>query len=359
MRHHETIALHASIMFPVLIKTDVKRKEQFQQTAQNADDTKRGMRSKFLNLIVSSLSRNTATTQQGATPSSSSSSQLLPLIPFPPPGATRPYSASRINHNNYIDKQVSTTNTTSTMITLHHLEHSQSFRILWLLEELQMEYNLKTYKRTKDMLAPEEFKAISPLGTSPTITTADGDALCESNAIMEYILDLASSSSDDHQTKIAQLLRPGPTDPTRRQFLFWFHSSPGSLMPIMTMSTVFGAIPSQVPCVLSPIIRAVSAGVTDSFLKPRLFKILDLAEQHLSSSSSSSSPHSSSFLAGGTVLTVADITMIYGMESASQRFAKDFETKYPNCLAWLDRMRQRPAFQAAQKKVGEEHVAYK
>lgn len=234
------------------------------------------------------------------------------------------------------------------MITLHHLENSQSFRILWLLEELQMEYNLKTYKRNKDMLAPEDFKAISPLGTSPTITTAEGDALCESNAIMEYILDLADD--DNKSKKAAMLLRPGPKDPTRRQFLFWFHSSPGSLMPIMTMATVFSAIPSQVPCVLSPIIRAVSAGVTDSFLKPRLFKILDLSEQHLSQSP---------YLAGGNDLTVADITMIYGMESASNRFAKDFDANYPNGLAWLARMRQRPAFQAAQKKVGEEHVAFK
>jgi glutathione S-transferase len=81
-------------------------------------------------------------------------------------------------------------------ITLHHLEHSQSFRIVWLLEEIGMDYTLRIYPRTSDLKAPPEYKAISPLGVSPTIT--DGDlALCESNAIIEYILDKADRDGID------------------------------------------------------------------------------------------------------------------------------------------------------------------
>lgn len=83
-----------------------------------------------------------------------------------------------------------------TMFTVHHLENSQSFRIVWLLEELGLDYNIMIYNRLPDRLAPDDFKAISQTGNSPTIT--DGTfTLCESNAIIEYVQDKAG----DHRMR--------------------------------------------------------------------------------------------------------------------------------------------------------------
>ena len=109
------------------------------------------------------------------------------------------------------------------MITLHHLEYSQSYRVLWLLEELGTDYELKLYERDKvTRLAPADYKAVSPLGTSPAIT--DGDLnLSETSAIFDYILDQHPEST----------LRPAVNSAARTDYLFWFHASQGSLMPMM------------------------------------------------------------------------------------------------------------------------------
>jgi len=232
------------------------------------------------------------------------------------------------------------------MITLHHLENSQSFRILWLLEELGLNYELKIYKRQPDKLAPPEFKAISPLGTSPCITDnddGDQDALSESNAIIDYILDKASAANNSN-SKIAKQLRPTSSSTTsRRDYLFWFHVSPGSFMPLLTMSAIFKYIESVLPCLLSGLFRTVFSKVKESFVLPRLKNMMDLAETKLTAHD---------FLAGSE-LTAADITMIYGMETIRDEFADSIWKDYPKCSAWMKRMQARPAFISAQKKSGD------
>lgn len=211
------------------------------------------------------------------------------------------------------------------VITLHHLEYSQSFRILWLLEELGVKYELKKYNRDPEThLAPDTYKAVSPLGTAPVIT--DGDiSLAETSAIIDYILDRHPN----------ELLNPKPNATDRTQHLFWFHASQGSMMPLMLMDSIFRIIQERVPGFLKFIIRPVLNKAGDGFIKPRLDKLLIQAEQTLATSE----------WFGGSHLTTADILLSYPIESADVRgYITD---AHPHTKAWLERIRERPAFQSA------------
>jgi len=222
------------------------------------------------------------------------------------------------------------------MITVHHLEYSQSFRILWLLEELNVEYELKLYERDKKTnLAPAEYKAISPLGTAPVITH-EGVNLSESNAIMDYILDLHSSDT----------LRPRPKSGDRARYLFWMHASQGSLMPVLLISMMFRIIPERVPFFLKPIIKPVLNMANNGFSKPRLNAIIKKAEADLGDAD----------WFGGENLTAADISMCYPMESMQANGA--INSDHPNCLAWLDRVNACESYQLAKKKDGKPSIVF-
>jgi glutathione S-transferase len=211
------------------------------------------------------------------------------------------------------------------MITLHHLEYSQSFRVLWLLEELGVKYELKKYNRDPvTHQAPAEYKAISPLGTAPVIT--DGDiTLAETSAIIDYILD--KHPSDQFNPK------PGSTD--RTQHLFWFHAAQGSMMPLMLMDSIFRIIQQRAPALINLFVRPVLNKAADGFIKTRMDKLLIQAEQTLAKQE----------WFGGEHLTTADILLSYPVESANARgYITD---AYPNTKAWLERIHSRPAFQAA------------
>lgn len=216
------------------------------------------------------------------------------------------------------------------MITLHHLENSQSIRILWLLEELGMEYGYKMYDRdSKTMLAPDDYKALSPLGTAPVIT--DGDiVLAESNAIIDYILDKAGKTD----------LRPAAEDKDRPQYLFWFHAAQGSYQSALTMSFVLSITVAKSPALIRPLIRKVLGMTQNLFLKPRLKAIMDKMEADLSQSK---------FLAGDR-FTAADIAVGYTLFMADLRGALNED--YPETKAYLGRMNARPAWEAALKKDG-------
>ena len=216
------------------------------------------------------------------------------------------------------------------MITLHHLENSQSIRILWLLEELGTEYGFKMYDRdTKTMLAPDDYKALSPLGTAPVIT--DGDiVLAESNAIIDYILDKAGPNT----------LRPAAQDKDRAPYLFWFHAAQGSYQSILTMSFVLSITTSKTPRLIRPLISKVLGMTQNLFIKPRLKAVMDKMETDLSSTA---------FLAGDQ-FTAADIAMGYTLYMADMR--ADLGADYPNAKAYLDRMNARPAWKRAVAKDG-------
>jgi len=221
-------------------------------------------------------------------------------------------------------------------LTLHHLEYSQSFRVLWLLEILGTPYDLKVYDRDpKTRLASAAYKAISPLGTAPVLM--DGDiALSESNAIIDYILDQHPGST----------LRPKAGEANRADYLFWFHAAQGSQMPLLLFRAVFGSIQGGVPFFLKGLIAKIFEKVKGAFLDPRMSAIISKAEADL---------EKSKWLAGDT-LTAADIVMSYGMEAC--KHAGYITDAHPNCQRWLSQMHEDAAFKSAMVKDGRDQMIF-
>ena len=217
------------------------------------------------------------------------------------------------------------------MLTLHHLENSQSIRVLWLLEELGAEYQIQHYQRDKaTSLAPAEFKKLHIMGTSPCIT--DGDLVMpETNAILDYVMDKHGSGK----------LRPEHGSPDRANYLYWFHAAQGSFMPLLLESLIFKRMVSKVPAVIRPIIKFVVSKVKANYLDVRLDKTLSQIELTLSKSK----------WFAGEQFTAADIVMGYCMEVASVRVGMD--DRYPNAQRFLQQMRARPAYQKAMEKNGD------
>lgn len=222
------------------------------------------------------------------------------------------------------------------MIVLHHLEYSQSFRILWLLEELGVEYELKCYERDKQtLLAPDEYKALSPLGSAPVIS--DGNlVLAESSAIMDYILDLHPNAQ----------LRPIAGSSERADYLFWFHAAQASLMPLVLIDGVFKIIQARAPAILRPLLRAIFNKASDGFSKPRVKTLLEKAEADLAVHPWFAGEH----------LSGADIVLIYPMEVLK---TSGHLEAYPNIQAWFERVYECPSFKAARKKDGKDSIALK
>ena len=216
------------------------------------------------------------------------------------------------------------------MLTLHHLENSQSIRVLWLLEELNAEYEIIHYKRdTETSLAPEEYKKLHIMGTSPCITD-DQMVLPETNAILDYIMD----KFGDHR------LRPDEKAPQRADYLYWFHSAQGSFMPLLLDSLIFKRMVRKVPFIIRPIIRFVVDKVKTNYLDARLEKVLTHVEKTLGSST----------WFAGEQFTAADIVMGYCMDVAAVRVGMD--CRYPNAHRFIKQMRSRPAFKRAMQKNG-------
>ena len=216
------------------------------------------------------------------------------------------------------------------MLTLHHLEYSQSYRVLWLLEELAVDYELKIYERDKETsLAPADYKAISPLGTAPVITEGDLN-LAETAAIFDYILDRNLDSS----------LRPAIDSSARADYLFWFHASQGSLMPMTLMSVVFTILQTRTPALIRPLIKMALGKASDGMVNPRVSTLLSKAESDLAVTG----------WFAGDALTAADMMMSYPLESLYNKgWLKD---KYPNCQAWVERVKALPSYQSAKQKDG-------
>lgn len=217
------------------------------------------------------------------------------------------------------------------MITLHHLEKSQSIRILWLLEELGVPYEVQLYDRDPNTrLAPAEYKAVSPLGTAPCIS--DGDVtLAETNAIVDYIMD----KHDDGR------LRPAPGTDNRADYLFWFHASQGSFQPLLTNKFVMMAMTSRAPFFLKPAAKMLVGGLDKAFFGPRLSAFMAEAEKALGKHK----------WFAGEELTAADIVMGYSMELAAHRAGMD-AGNYPNAHRFLQQMRAYPSYQRALEKDG-------
>ena len=217
------------------------------------------------------------------------------------------------------------------MLTIHHLENSRSQRILCLLEELGVNYEIKLYKRDKKTsLAPPELLAIHPLGKSPVITD-DGVTVAESGAIVEYLV----GKYDDGR------LLPAEGTPERLAYTYWLHYAEGSFMPLMIMSLIMNRIAgAPIPFFAKPIAKGIVAKVRNAYLDPNVKRNLDFMEASLSKST----------WFCGDDLTAADIQMSFAVEAAEVR--SDLASDYPNIERFLTQMRALPAYQAALDKGG-------
>ncbi len=223
------------------------------------------------------------------------------------------------------------------MITVHHLETSRSQRVLWLLEELGVPYELKVYQRDKaTRLAPPELKKIHPLGKSPVIT--DGkEVIAESGAIIEYLVETFGTQAGGDLTH----LQPAPRTPEYRQCRFWMHYAEGSLMNWLVMKLVFMTIPTQpMPFFVKPIARALCGKVQEKLIDPNVNAALDFMEQHLATHRWFAGEH----------LTMADFQMSFAVEAALSRASK--ASACPHLKAYQQRMQARPAYQRAIAKGG-------
>ncbi len=215
------------------------------------------------------------------------------------------------------------------MITVHHLNNSRSQRVIWLLEELGVPYEVKRYERNaKTMLAPPELHAVHPLGKSPVIT--DGaHTIAETGAIVDYLIGTYGEG---------RLIPPAGTE-ERLRYTYWLHFAEGSAMPPLVMTLVFGALPARVPFFIRPVARRISETVQKSFLRPNIEAQLKLMEAELGKSA----------WFAGHELTGADVMMSFPVEAAASRGGLGDS---PKLKQWLSTVHGRPAYQAALKKGG-------
>jgi len=206
------------------------------------------------------------------------------------------------------------------MIIVHHLENSRSQRILWMLEELGLDYQVKRYQRDrKTMLAPPELKRVHPLGKSPVIEDLDADGgrvVAETGAIVEYLVEKADG-------------RLGP--PAHREsalrYRFWLHYAEGSMMPPLLLKLVL----SRIPLMGKPAIKRI---------QPMIDVHLDYVESELAQRP----------WFAGEVMTAADIMMSFPIEAARSRAGLD--ASRPATIAWLEKVHALPAYQTALEKGG-------
>ena len=202
------------------------------------------------------------------------------------------------------------------MIIVHHLNNSRSQRILWLLEELAIPYELKCYQRDpKTNLAPPELKAINALGKSPVME--DGaQKLIESSAIIDYLIRRHGDGR----------LQPDPSTPTYDEYVQWLHFAEGSAMLPLMLNLYVGRL-----------------GEAGAPLHPRINSEVANYLSYLDTALSQSD-----YLLGNE-LSAADIQMSFIGEIAR---AQGKLGDYPHIMAWIERFQARPAYQAALKKGG-------
>ena len=217
------------------------------------------------------------------------------------------------------------------MLVVHHLENSRSQRVLWLLEELGLPYEIVHYKRdATTMMAPPELLAVHPLGKSPVIT--DGETtVAETGAIVEYIL---AQYGDGR-------LLPALGTPEALRYRYWLHFAEGSAMPPLLLTLIFDRIANApMPFFIKPVARGISNKVMNLMVRPNLKRQLDYMESELGRSA----------WFAGDALTGADIMMSFPLEAAAQRAGLD--ASRPKLMAFLKRIHARPAYKLALKRGG-------
>lgn len=217
------------------------------------------------------------------------------------------------------------------MILVHHLNNSRSQRVLWLLEELGIDYEVKRYERDpKTMLAPEALRKVHPLGKSPVIS--DGKlTVAESGAIVEYLVDRYGNGK----------LAPKPGTPERLRYTYWMHFAEGTAMPPLLMKLVFDRIErGPMPFFVKPVAKAIAGRVKSTFITPNIERTLDYMEAELGQHA---------WFAGKS-FSAADIQMSFPLEAAAMRGGLD--ASRPKLMHFLERIHERPAYRRALERGG-------
>ncbi len=215
--------------------------------------------------------------------------------------------------------------------TVHHLENSRSQRVLWLLEELGVDYDLKVYPRhRKTGRAPAELRAVHPLGKSPVVELDDGVVLAESGAILEELVDRFGEGR----------LRPAPGTDASRRCRFWLHYAEGSLMPVLLVKLIMDRLRNPpMPFFLKPLPRLIAGQVDAAFTDPEIVQHRRFIEEQIGAGP---------WLLGDE-LTIADIQMSFPLEAL---VARGDAVESPRIRAFVERVRSREAFQRALKRGG-------
>ena len=212
------------------------------------------------------------------------------------------------------------------MITVHHLNNSRSQRILWLLEELGLPYEIRKYERDAvTMLAPAALREVHPLGKSPVITDG-GETLAESGAIIEYLVDRYGAGR----------LAPAAGTPARLRYGYWLHYAEGSAMPPLLLKLVFDRIESgPMPFFARPVARSIARRVKSTFVEPQIKRHLDFLEAELGKFR----------WFAGDEFSAADIQISFPLEVAVRRAGLDMSRQ--RLVDFLARIHARPACQRA------------
>jgi glutathione S-transferase len=218
------------------------------------------------------------------------------------------------------------------LITVHHLNNSRSQRVLWLLEELELPYEIKRYERDAEtMRAPPELRGVHPLGKSPVITD-DGQTIAESGAIVDYLVERYGNGR----------LAPRPGTPERLRYVYWLHYAEGSAMPPLLMKLVFSRLKSgKLPFFARPVARAIADRMLAQVIEPQIALHLDYMEGELGKSGG---------WFAGSAFTAADIQMSFPLEAAAARGGLD--ERRPALTEFLRRIHARPAYQRAVERGG-------
>ncbi|EJL69024.1 glutathione S-transferase [Variovorax sp. Varisp85] len=218
------------------------------------------------------------------------------------------------------------------MLTVHHLNNSRSQRVLWLLEELELPYEIVHYQRDpQTSLAPASLRAVHPLGKSPVVTTQDGLTLAESGAIIETLIERHGNGR----------LAPAVGSPEALRYRYWLHFAEGTAMSPLLLKLVFDRIEtSKMPFFAKPIAKAIAAKAKSAFINPNIANHLNYMEAELGKSE----------WFAGDAFTGADIQMSFVVEASQARGGLD--AKRPKLMSYLERIHARPAYKRALERGG-------
>jgi len=217
------------------------------------------------------------------------------------------------------------------MITVHHLDNSRSQRVLWLLEELGLPYEIQSYRRDpQTMLAPPALRQVHPLGKSPVVT--DGDVtVAETGAVVEYLVDGPGSGR----------LKPVPGSAEHRRYIYWLHFAEGSAMPPLLVKLIFDQVRrAKVPFFVKPVVKGIADKVAAAFIRPNLDRQFAFMESELAERDWFAGPE----------FSAADVMMSFPLEAGAARGGLD--ERYPRLQGWLQRAHARPAYRRALERGG-------